>query len=207
MPESSVKITLGIELDKSEIGQQIQEMQKELDSYRLKIGVDREQLTASSQETGSTGSNVPKSFESAGSEENIDFGSLSDLANEKFGETYGLIDVVNDTLVEILDEVKGIYGVLKGITPTEATGGDSAQKPGNNDTNINSAIKEAEDAVSGHLTDIVNLVTTISSQLDGLSNNSSVDSPVVAQGDTVNSRPTQRLDATGDVSSSTSEPS
>ena len=205
MPESSVKITLGIELDKSEIGQQIQEMQKELDSYRLKIGVDREQLTASSQETGSTGSNVPKSFESAGSEENIDFGSLSDLANEKFGETYGLIDVVNDTLVEILDEVKGIYGVLKGITPTEATGGDSAQKPGNNDTNINSAIKEAEDAVSGHLTDIVNLVTTISSQLDGLSNNSSVDSPVVAQGDTVNSRPTQRLDATGDVSSSTSD--
>ena len=202
MPESSVKITLGIELDKSEIGQQIQEMQKELDTYRLKIGVDREQLTPSSQDTGDSGSATPKSFESAGDEEDMDFGPLSDIANEKFGETFGLIDAVNDTLIGILDEVKGIHGALKGITPVESTNNETGQKPSNTNT-IDSAIKEAGDAISGHLTDIVSVLTTISSQLEGVNSGSPVNGSAAGGADTTTTAPPQRDATTGDSSSST----
>lgn len=78
MPESSVKITLGVQLDKSDIDKQLQEMQKELDAYKLKIGVDREQLTQDTESKQSSDKSSPKSFESPENEENIDFGVLSD---------------------------------------------------------------------------------------------------------------------------------
>ena len=164
MPESSVKITLGVQLDKSEIDKQLQEMQKELDAYKLKIGVNREQLAASDPEQP-TDKTSPKSFESPGDEESVDFGVLSDLANEKFNETFGLIDTVNNNLIEILGEVKAIRGAIDGLSPTSTTQKDDDTKASPIESDLNSAIKESEEKITTQLTDIVAVLATISNQL------------------------------------------
>jgi tape measure domain-containing protein len=119
MPESSVKIKLGIELDKSELGQQIQEMQKELESYKLKIGVSTEQIDGESDDGGAKKPAPGTSFES-GADEGIDFGPLSDLANEKFGEVTDGFSIVNDNLSGIFSEVKDIHNTLKGLFPQDS---------------------------------------------------------------------------------------
>jgi len=165
MPESSVKITLGVELDKSEIDRQLQEMQKELDAYKLKIGVDREQLTQDTGSGQSSDKSSPKSFESPENEENIDFGVLSDLANEKFNETFGLIDTVNDSLIEILGEVKAIRGALDGLSPASKTQeGEQVSSVPINST-LDTAVKESGEKITNQLTDIVAVLSTISNQL------------------------------------------
>jgi tape measure domain-containing protein len=165
MPESSVKITVGVQLDKSEIDKQLQEMQKELDAYKLKIGVDREQLTQDSGSGQSSDKSAPKSFESPENEENIDFGVLSDLANEKFNETYGLIDTANDNLIEILGEVKAIRSALDGFSPVSTTQeNEQAAKIPTNST-LDTAVKESGEKITNQLTDIVAVLSTISSQL------------------------------------------
>jgi hypothetical protein len=51
MPESSVKITLGVELDKSDLEQQIKEFQEEVKKYKLQMGLD---VTPSDSSTGTT---------------------------------------------------------------------------------------------------------------------------------------------------------
>ena len=165
MPESSVKITLGVQLDKSEIDKQLQEMQKELDAYKLKIGVDREQLIQDSGSGQSSDKSSPKSFESPENEENIDFGALSDLANEKFNETFGLIDTANDNLIEILGEVKAIRSALDGFSPVSTTQeNEQAAKIPTNST-LDTAVKESGEKITNQLTDIVAVLSTISSQL------------------------------------------
>jgi tape measure domain-containing protein len=165
MPESSVKITLGVQLDKSDIDKQLQEMQKELDAYKLKIGVDREQLTQDTESKQSSDKSSPKSFESPENEENIDFGVLSDLANEKFNQTFGLIDVVNDNLIEILGEVKAIRGALDGLSPASKTQeGEQVSSAPINST-LDTVVKESGEKITNQLTDIVAVLSTISDQL------------------------------------------
>jgi tape measure domain-containing protein len=165
MPESSVKITLGVQLDKSEIDKQLQEMQKELDAYKLKIGVDREQLTQDTGSGQSTEKSSPKSFESPGNEEEIDFGVLSDLANEKFNETFGLIDIANDNLIEILGEVKAIRGALDGLSPVSTTKESEQVSPASTNSILDAAVKESGEKITNQLTDIVTILSTISTQL------------------------------------------
>lgn len=167
MPESSVKITLGVQLDKSEIDRQLQEMQKELDAYKLKIGVDREQLIDSSTDSRKGGSQEPKSFESPEDEENIDFGVLSDLANEKFNETFGLIDTVNNTLVEILGEIKSIHSELANQIQSNSTSEQSSPIQANSSlSGVESVIKEAENNISTHIEALLSEVSTISATLE-----------------------------------------
>ena len=165
MPESSVKITLGVQLDKSEIDKQLQEMQKELDAYKLKIGVDREQLTQDTGTGQSTDKSSPKSFESPEGEENIDFGVLSDLANEKFNETFKLIDTANDNLIEILGEVKGIRGALDGLSPVSTTQENEQVNSGSTNSTLEATVKESGEKITNQLTDIVAVLSTISNQL------------------------------------------
>jgi len=168
MPESSVKITLGIELDKSEIGQQIQEMQKELDSYRLKIGVDREQLTGSAPDANIARSKAPKSFESADEGENVDFGPLSDLATEKFNETFKLVETANNSLSEILSEIKSIRSELANQAQSNNLTSEKA-KPIQSESGISgieSAIKEAENSITTQMDALLTEVSTISANLE-----------------------------------------
>jgi tape measure domain-containing protein len=167
MPESSVKITLGVQLDKSEIDRQLQEMQKELDAYKLKIGVDREQLTQDSGSGQSSDKSSPKSFESPDNEENIDFGPLSELANDKFNQVASGFETVNNNLVGIFDEIKDINSTLKGLFPDESSteqkssGGASISSNGSTDE-----LKNIGDKLLDQLIGLSSLVATIANSLE-----------------------------------------
>lgn len=117
MPESSVRIKLGIELDKSEFGQQILELQEELDKYKLRVGiqgdlVEQEQLPQS----GSTDSGTSSQDSTGDNNNSVDFGALSDLANSRFSEITALISEINNHFYRCIEEVKTIASVFKDLS-------------------------------------------------------------------------------------------
>ena len=118
MPESSVRIKLGIELDKSEFGQQVLELQKELDKYKLSIGIQGD--LQQDESLKSTGTDTASSAQNTVVDGNdpVDFGGLSDLVNNRFWEVTALVAGINNNFYQCIEEIRTISSAFKNLVPS-----------------------------------------------------------------------------------------
>ena len=152
MPESSVRIKLGIELDKSEFGQQVLELQKELDKYKLSIGIQGNLQQDESLKSNGTDS-VSSSQDTQGdSNDSVDFGGLSDLVNNQFGEVTALVSGINNNFYQCIEEIKTISSAFKSLSPSTnsdrlTSSGTTSSKDASTDTVLGDVIRETSDKI------------------------------------------------------------
>ena len=116
MTESSVRIKLGVELDKSEFGQQLLELQQELDNYKLRVGIQRE--ISQEQNPQNTSADPGTSSQDATGNDNssVDLGVLSDMVKTQFDKANALISEINNHFYQCIEEVKVIASAFKSLS-------------------------------------------------------------------------------------------
>jgi len=163
MTESSVRIKLGLELDKAGFKTQLEELQSELTSYRLKIGINPEasQVKVEDESIEKEQQKPRNVFEDLSSS-NLNFDALASLAKDLLGRSIELQNIAESIRTEVSEGRKVLTSFL---TKSQQTGKDVTDSPRLINQNIPNFEDEKKDIVLRNILKKLDSIDSVSKDL------------------------------------------
>ena len=186
MPESSVRIKLGLELDKTDFKDQVQQLQQELEQYTLKLGiqpvVQQEPPDGSGQDTSQ---GKAATFENNQDDSStVDFSSISDKVGAILTSTSTLLDESTSFFKESISLDKEILEVLKeSLDQNKSSKGKKADpvKPDYSDSQDYSVVIDAIDNATNVLNGSLQQIQATLSETSKAPTQDKLDNPTSSQ--------------------------